>query len=277
MIEFKNVSFGYEEENVSHLTLDKFDMTILEGEFVAILGHNGSGKSTIAKLCNAILQPDSGDVLIDDMNTKDDDLIYDIRETVGMVFQNPDNQIIATTVEEDVAFGPENLGVPPEKIREIVEDCLKTVGIYEYRHFEPNKLSGGQKQRLTIAGALAMSPKYLVLDEPTAMLDPKGRSDVVKTIKKLNQDMGMTIVYITHFMNEAILADRIIALNEGETIVDGTPKEVFSQVALLQSVNLDVPDTAELIYELRQMGLNLPNGIIYEEECIDLLFKLLEG
>lgn len=279
IIEFQNVSFRYdsEEEGVQlPLVAENLNLQIHEGEFVAILGHNGSGKSTLAKLTNAILLPTSGKVLVDGMDTSDEELKIKIRQTVGMVFQNPDNQIVATIVEEDVAFGPENLGVEPKEIRRRVDESLKAVGMYEFRKREPHRLSGGQKQRVAIAGIIAMLPRCIVLDEPTAMLDPRGRQEVMSTMLKLNREMGMTVVFITHFMDEAVKADRVVVMDDAKIIMDGKPKEVFKQVDRLEKIGLDVPQPTKLAQLLRQEGYDLPNDILDVDECIEKLSAFLE-
>ncbi len=279
IIEFRDVKYSYdgEEGRQGALVIDRLNLKIQKGEFVAVLGHNGSGKSTVAKLCNAILQPESGKVLVNGMDTSDEDLKYEIRQSVGMVFQNPDNQIVASIVEEDVAFGPENLGIPPKEIRTRVDNALKTVGMYDYRKHETHKLSGGQKQRVAIAGIIAMTPECIVLDEPTAMLDPKGRAEVMKTIRHLNHDMRITILFITHYMDEAVQADRVLVIDEGRVIMDGRPREVFANVQMLKSVGLDVPQATELCHELRGEGLDLPRDVLNVEECILALSRLLEA
>lgn len=279
IIEFQNVSFRYdsEEEGVQlPLVAENLNLQIHEGEFVAILGHNGSGKSTLAKLTNAILLPTGGKVLVDGMDTSDEDLKIKIRQTVGMVFQNPDNQIVATIVEEDVAFGPENLGVEPKEIRRRVDESLKAVGMYEFRKREPHRLSGGQKQRVAIAGIIAMLPRCIVLDEPTAMLDPRGRQEVMSTMLKLNREMGMTVVFITHFMDEAVQADRVVVMDDAKIIMDGKPKEVFKQVDRLEEIGLDVPQPTKLAQLLRQEGYDLPDDILDVDECIEKLSAFLE-
>lgn len=279
IIEFQNVSFRYdsEEEGVQlPLVAQNLNLQIHEGEFVAILGHNGSGKSTLAKLTNAILLPTGGKVLVDGMDTSDEDLKIKIRQTVGMVFQNPDNQIVATIVEEDVAFGPENLGVEPKEIRRRVDESLKAVGMYEFRKREPHRLSGGQKQRVAIAGIIAMLPRCIVLDEPTAMLDPRGRQEVMSTMLKLNREMGMTVVFITHFMDEAVQADRVVVMDDAKIIMDGKPKEVFKQVDRLEEIGLDVPQPTKLAQLLRQKGYDLPDDILDVDECIEKLSAFLE-
>lgn len=279
IIEFQNVSFRYdsEEEGVQlPLVAENLNLQIHEGEFVAILGHNGSGKSTLAKLTNAILLPTSGKVLVDGMDTSDEELKIKIRQTVGMVFQNPDNQIVATIVEEDVAFGPENLGVEPKEIRRRVDESLKAVGMYEFRKREPHRLSGGQKQRVAIAGIIAMLPRCIVLDEPTAMLDPRGRQEVMSAMLKLNREMGMTVVFITHFMDEAVQADRVVVMDDAKIIMDGKPKEVFKQVERLEEIGLDVPQPTKLAQLLRQEGYDLPDDILDVDECIEKLSAFLE-
>ena len=266
---------GDEEGMPGQVVLKGLDLTIPAGEFAAVLGHNGSGKSTLAKHFNAILLPTEGDVVVCGINTKDEDRLFDIRQQVGMVFQNPDNQIVATIVEEDVAFALENLGVPPEEIRRRVDEALKAVDMYEYREHSPHQLSGGQKQRVAIAGILAMRPDFIILDEPTAMLDPQGRREVLRTVKELNRDFGTTVVLITHYMDEAVQAGRVVVIDDGRILRDGTPKEVFTQVELLKSVGLDVPQVTELVYELRKAGVDLPLDILTEDECYEALKKLL--
>ena len=266
---------GDEEGMPGQVVLKGLDLTIPAGEFAAVLGHNGSGKSTLAKHFNAILLPTEGDVVVCGINTKDEDRLFDIRQQVGMVFQNPDNQIVATIVEEDVAFALENLGVPPEEIRRRVDEALKAVDMYEYREHAPHQLSGGQKQRVAIAGILAMRPDFIILDEPTAMLDPQGRREVLRTVKELNRDFGTTVILITHYMDEAVQAGRVVIIDDGRILRDGTPKEVFTQVELLKSVGLDVPQVTELVYELRKAGVDLPLDILTEDECYEALKKLL--
>ena len=266
---------GDEEGMPGQVVLKGLDLMIPAGEFAAVLGHNGSGKSTLAKHFNAILLPTEGDVVVCGINTKDEDRLFDIRQQVGMVFQNPDNQIVATIVEEDVAFALENLGVPPEEIRRRVDEALKAVDMYEYREHAPHQLSGGQKQRVAIAGILAMRPDFIILDEPTAMLDPQGRREVLRTVKELNRDFGTTVVLITHYMDEAVQAGRVVVIDDGRILRDGTPKEVFTQVELLKSVGLDVPQVTELVYELRKAGVDLPLDILTEDECYEALKKLL--
>lgn len=278
IITFENVTyiFDVEEANQS-LVMENLNLNIKKGEFLAVLGHNGSGKSTLAKHCNAIYLPTDGKVLVKGMDTADEELKYEIRQTVGMVFQNPDNQIVATTVEEDVAFGPENLGIPPKEIRERVNYALKVVGMTEYAKHQPHKLSGGQKQRVAIAGIIAMKPECIVLDEPTAMLDPQGRIEVMNTIKELNRDFGITIVFITHYMDEAAQADRIIVINEGEILMDDIPRNIFKQVEQLKAIGLDVPQATELVYQLRKQGISLPDDVLTAEECVAALTRALEG
>ena len=256
-------------------TLHGIDLEIKEGSFVAVLGHNGSGKSTLAKLMNAILLPSSGKVYVDGIDTSDEARLLDVRRTVGMVFQNPDNQIVANVVEDDVAFAPENLGVEPAEIRRRVDEALRTVGMYEYRLHAPHLLSGGQKQRVAIAGVLAMQPRCVVLDEPTAMLDPVGRREVVATVTRLCREKGMTVMLITHHMAECIGADRLIGMSEGRIVADGTPREVFAQVELLRSEGLAVPATTELIYELRRDGFELPLDALTVDECADAVMAAI--
>lgn len=278
-IEACNVRFSYNnhEDDINIEVLKGINLKIKKGEFVALLGHNGCGKSTLAKHFNAILLPSGGKIFVADMDTKDESNLYDIRKNVGLILQNPDNQIVASIVEEDVAFGPENLGLEPDKIRKRVDDALKAVDMYDYRDKAAYKFSGGQKQRVAIAGIIAMEPSCIVLDEPTAMLDPRGRDEVMSTIRKLNKDKGITIVLITHFMEEAVLSDRVVVMNEGNILTQGTPKEVFSRVEELRKHKLDVPQTTELIYELNKKGFKLKRDIITEEECVYELTKLLEA
>lgn len=272
MVQSENLIFEYirrdEEGNVESITkaLDDVSITIAKGDFVAILGHNGSGKSTLAKHINALLVPTQGTLFVDGMDTKDEEKLWKIRQAAGMVFQNPDNQIIATVVEEDVGFGPENLGVPTEEIWERVEKSLRAVGMYEYRKHSPNKLSGGQKQRVAIAGIMAMKPQCIVLDEPTAMLDPNGRREVVRTVRELNQKEGVTVLLITHYMEEVIHADKVIVMDDGKIVMQGTPREIFAQVEKLKSYRMDVPQVTELAYKLKQAGMPLPDGILSVEE-----------
>ena len=276
ILQAQDVRFRYDTEQ-PNFAVDGVSMEVHRGEFVAVLGANGCGKSTLAKHFNAILLPESGTVLVEDMDTRTDEKLYDIRQKVGMVFQNPDNQIVASVVEEDVAFGPENLGVPPKEIRQRVDDALKAVEMYDYRLAAPYKLSGGQKQRVAIAGIIAMQPECIVLDEPTAMLDPRGRTEVLDTIHKLNRELGITIVLITHYMDEAVTADRVVVMDSGRILTEGTPKEVFSKVELLKQHHLDVPQATELCYRLRACGCQVPLGILDAEECVGILEKLLEA
>lgn len=279
LIEVQNLDFFYpvEENEEINMVLKNLNINIKDGEFVAVLGHNGSGKSTLAKHFNAILLPCGGTVYVQGINTTDEERIYDIRQNVGMVFQNPDNQIVATIVEEDVAFALENLGVEPLEIRRRVDEALQTVGMYEYRSHAPHQLSGGQKQRVAIAGIIAMHPSCIVLDEPTAMLDPKGRKEVLDTILRLNKQDNVTVILITHFMNEAVKADRVIVMDHGNIILDGVPKQVFSNTLQLKSVGLDVPQATELLFELSQVGYELPAGILTADDCVRVLSELLEG
>ncbi|MDU1325848.1 MAG: energy-coupling factor transporter ATPase [Clostridiales bacterium] len=276
IIKTDDLRFSYAvTEGLAPIVLDGVDLEIEAGSFVAVLGHNGSGKSTLAKHMNAILLPTGGKVWVGGMDTADEARLLDIRRTVGMVFQNPDNQIVANVVEEDVAFAPENLGVPPAEIRQRVDAALKAVGMYEYREHAPHLLSGGQKQRVAIAGVIAMAPRCIVLDEPTAMLDPVGRREVLHTIQALNRTSGVTVVLITHHMDEAALADRLVVMADGHVVADGAPKTVFSRVEELRAVGLTVPETVELCYELRQDGLELPLDALSVEECAQALYRLL--
>ncbi len=262
-----------DQGNVEGITtaVDQVSLDIRQGEFVAILGHNGSGKSTLAKHINAILNPTDGTVWVDGMDTAKEDKVWDIRQTAGMVFQNPDNQIIGQVVEEDVGFGPENMGIPTKEIWERVEESLKAVGMYAYRKHSPNKLSGGQKQRVSIAGVLAMHPKCIVLDEPTAMLDPSGRREVIRAVRALNQVEEVTVILITHYMEEIIHADRVFVMDEGKIAMEGTPREIFSQVEKLKGLRLDVPQVTLLAYELQKRGMALPDGILTMEELADAI------
>lgn len=277
LIETKNLSFDYirrdEEGNVEGITraVDDVSLSVKQGDFIAILGHNGSGKSTLAKHINAILYPTEGSVFVDGKDTKNEEEIWNIRQNAGMVFQNPDNQIIGQVVEEDVGFGPENLGVPTKEIWERVEESLKAVGMYEYRKHSPNKLSGGQKQRVSIAGVIAMHPKCIVLDEPTAMLDPNGRKEVIRAARALNDVENVTIILITHYMEEVIFADKVYVMDKGQIVMQGTPREVFSKVEELKSLRLDVPQVTLLAYELQKRGLQLPNGILTTDELVQAL------
>lgn len=273
MIEVRDVQFVYphHNEDESVVALNGVSFHINKGEFVGIIGHNGSGKSTLSKLLNAIIFPTQGDVIVSGLNTKDHEHLWTIRQTAGMVFQNPDNQLVATIVEEDVAFGPENLGVPPLEIRERVDRALATVEMQAYAHQKPHQLSGGQKQRIAIAGILAMEPECIIFDEPTAMLDPSGRREVMDTIKRLNRDKDMTVIHITHFMGEIIDADRIIVLDKGKIVLEGEPRGIFKQVKLLKEIGLDVPQMTELAYELRAEGLKIPDDILSLDEMVEAL------
>lgn len=276
----KQLWFHYTDENGERTSPDilkDISLSIDKGDFVALLGHNGSGKSTFAKHMNAILLPSAGTMTVDGIDTKDESQRFTLRSHVGMVFQNPDNQIVATIVEEDVAFGPENLGIPPQEIRERVDDALKAVEMYDYREHAPSQLSGGQKQRVAIAGIIAMRPDCIVLDEPTAMLDPSGRREVMNTIHMLNREYGITIVLITHYMEEAAQANRVIVMDDGKVVLDNTPKEVFSHVETLKKIGLDVPQVTELAYRLQQAGCPVDVHMISEEECVASLTKLLNG
>lgn len=280
-IEFQNVTFGYsddgETQKIEENVIENMNLKIEKGDFVAVLGHNGCGKSTLAKLCNAILIPQSGKVLIDGIDTADEEKLYDIRRKVGMVFQNPDNQIVATIVEEDVAFGPENLGIEPAEIRRRVDESLKIVGMYKYKNHEPHKLSGGQKQRVAIAGIIAMEPRCIILDEPTAMLDPEGRRDVMKAIKRLNRELGITVVYITHYMEEACEADRIVVMDDSRLLMDGTPKEIFADTDKIKSIGLDVPQTCQLAKMLKADGIKMKNDLLSIDELVENIDELLKG
>ncbi len=276
IIEFENVSFVYdtdeEEQAEPKPALTDINLEIEKGEFVAVLGHNGSGKSTLAKLCNAIFEPTSGKVTVKGIVADSEEKADEIRRIVGMVFQNPDNQIVATIVEDDVAFGPENLGVEPKEIRRRVDEALKSVNMYEFRHREPHKLSGGQKQRVAIAGVIAMQTECIVLDEPTAMLDPMGRAEVMQAVKRLNKEMGITVVLVTHFMDEAVQADRVIVMDSGRIVMNGKPREIFSRVDALRSHGLDVPQSTELCHRL-----GIKEGVLSVDECVDELARLLGG
>ena len=280
IINIKKLIHDYQKYNEdgqvesTYRAVDEVSLDVQPGQFIAILGHNGSGKSTLAKHLNAILLPTEGSVYVDGKDTRDEEKIREIRQTAGMVFQNPDNQIIGTVVDEDVAFGPENMGVPSEEIEKRVEEGLKTVEMWEYRSHSPNKLSGGQKQRVAIAGVVAMHPKCIVLDEPTAMLDPVGRREVIRAARKLNKEEHVTIILITHYMEEVTFADQVIVMDQGKVLMQGTPKEVFSRVEELKEHRLDVPQVTMLAYELRKSGLNIPEGILTREELIGELVKL---
>ena len=277
-IEVKNVVFAYdaaEEGEEPKTVLKDISFEIEKGSFVALLGHNGSGKSTLAKMFNGILEPESGDIVVNGLNTKEESTILDVRKSVGLVLQNPDNQLVASIVEEDVAFGPENLGIPPEQIRQRVDSALKAVDMYEFRAHAPHKLSGGQKQRVAIAGIIAMEPECIVLDEPTAMLDPQGRKEVMDTVIKLNREKKITIILITHYMDEAVQADRVIVLDDGRIIRDGAPKKVFSEVEFLKCHSLDVPQATELAYRLSSSGMKIEGTPLNETECISAVIKAL--
>ena len=276
-IRTEHLKFTYDAQSESGgvMVFDDLNLSIEEGSFVAVLGHNGCGKSTLAKHFNAVLLPEGGSVHVFGMDTSNESLLVDIRRTVGMVFQNPDNQMVANVVEEDVAFAPENLGVPSEEIRRRVDEALKLVGMYDYRLHAPHLLSGGQKQRVAIAGVIAMRPRCIVLDEPTAMLDPHGREEVISTIERLNREMGITVVLITHHMTEAIRAQRVIVMDAGRILADGTPKEVFPQVELLESVGLTVPATTKVLYALNQAGFDLPLDALSTEECAQVLLAAI--
>ncbi len=277
IIKFDNVSFAYELEDEGVVNaVNDFSLEVPEGQFLAVLGHNGCGKSTVAKLINGILVPNKGKVTVEGMDTSDEEKTVDIRRIVGMVFQNPDNQIVATIVEDDVAFGPENLGVEPSEIRKAVDNALKAVGMYEFRNREPHRLSGGQKQRVAIAGVLAMKTKCIVMDEPTAMLDPQGRKEVMDTVMKLNKELGITVILITHYMDEAVKADRVVVMDGGKIAMDGTPKEVFRNVEKMKKLGLDVPQATELAYRLRKKGFKLPDDILDENECAEAILRILE-
>lgn len=280
MVEVKNIQFEYKnnneenDENQSTLALDDITITINPGEFVVVIGHNGSGKSTLAKHMNALLLPTQGDVFVKGLNTKDEENIWQIRQNAGMVFQNPDNQLVATIVEEDVAFGPENLGVKPEEIRRRVKEALNIVDMIEYKDKAPHLLSGGQKQRIAIAGVIAMRPNCIIFDEPTAMLDPSGRKEVINTVKKLNKEENITIVHITHFMEEAVDADRVIVMEEGQIVLEGKPREVFSKVEVLKELGLDVPQMTDLANQLINEGIDLPQDILTVDEMVMKLCQL---
>lgn len=273
MIKLEDVTFEYKSyiDDSIQTAVNNVSMDIKQGEFLAILGHNGSGKSTLAKMMNGLNLPSKGNVHILGMNTRDESKIWDIRSRAGMVFQNPDNQIVATIVEEDVAFGPENLGVPPEEIRERVDKALEIVEMSQYKKHAPHLLSGGQKQRIAIAGILAMNPDCIIFDEPTAMLDPNGRLEVMETIRRLNKTEGKTIILITHYMDEAVEADRIIVMNQGEIVMEGTPRQIFSQVEKVKELGLDVPQVTELAFELKKEGIDIRNDVLNVEELINLL------
>lgn len=276
IIECKDLTFKYVdlEEQTEKTAINNVNMHVKEGEFLVVLGHNGSGKSTIAKHMNALLLPSGGKMYVDGLDTSNDDNLWDIRKTAGMVFQNPDNQLVATIVEEDVAFGPENLGVDPIEIRQRVDESLKSVNMYEYRKHAPHLLSGGQKQRIAIAGILAMRPKCIIFDEPTAMLDPSGRKEVIKTIKEVNKKFGITIILITHYMDEAAQADRIIVMDSGKVTMEGIPRKVFSNVKKMKEIGLDVPQVTELAYELKNNGIDISTEILNIDEMVNAICQL---
>lgn len=275
IIEVKNVTFEYEDGDKKHIILNDFSLNIERGSFTVILGHNGSGKSTLAKLLNGLYKPAFGEILVDGISTLDEDKELEIKSKVGLVFQNPDNQLVASIVEDDVAFGPENLGHDPLIIRKEVDEALKAVDMYEFRKSTPHRLSGGQKQRIAIAGIIAMKPDCIVLDEPTAMLDPKGRSEIISTIMKLNREYNITIVLITHFMEEAVQADRVLVMDDGKVVADSTPKNIFSNIKLLKDVGLDVPQTTELLYLLKKGGLNISTDVISIEESAKKIYDAI--
>ena len=277
IIEVKNVTYEYTDEEKTFAAVKNLSLNIERGSFTVILGHNGSGKSTLAKMLNGLNKPTSGDVLADGINTKDEETEIEVKRKVGMVFQNPDNQIIASIVEEDVAFGPENLGIPPKEIEKRVEDALKAVDMWEFRKSTPHHLSGGQKQRIAIAGIIAMQPECLVLDEPTAMLDPKGRAEIISTLHRLNSEKGITVVLITHYMEEAENADRVIVMNDGEIIADDKPKVIFSDVERLKKVGLDVPQTAELLYNLKKNGFAVDTHALSIKEAAEQIISALHS
>lgn len=277
ILEVKNVTYEYTDEEKTFAAVKNLSLNIERGSFTVILGHNGSGKSTLAKMLNGLNKPTSGDVFADGINTKDEETEIEVKRKVGMVFQNPDNQIIASIVEEDVAFGPENLGIPPKEIKKRVEDALKAVDMWEFRKSTPHHLSGGQKQRIAIAGIIAMQPECLVLDEPTAMLDPKGRAEIISTLHRLNRDKGITVVLITHYMEEAENADRVIVMNDGEIIADDKPKVIFSDVERLKKVGLDVPQTAELLYNLKKNGFAVDTHALSIKEAAEQIISALHS
>lgn len=277
IISVKNVTYEYKDEETTVAAVKALSLEIERGSFTVILGHNGSGKSTLAKMLNGLNKPTSGDIFVDGINTKDEENEIEVKRKVGMVFQNPDNQIIASIVEEDVAFGPENLGVPPKEIKERVDDALRAVDMLEFKESTPHRLSGGQKQRIAIAGIIAMQPECLVLDEPTAMLDPKGRAEIIETLIRLNKEKGITVVLITHYMEEAQNADRVLVMNDGEIIADDKPKVIFSDVERLKRVGLDVPQTAELLYNLKKNGFNVDTHALSIKEAADEIIKALHS
>lgn len=275
IIEVKNATFEYSDGEKKKSVIKDMSVSFEKGSFTVILGHNGSGKSTLAKLLNGLYKPDSGDVFVDGFNTRDEKKEIEIKRRVGMVFQNPDNQLVASIVEDDVAFGPENLGLAPEETEKRVDDALKTVDMFEFKKKTPHHLSGGQKQRIAIAGVIAMMPECIVLDEPTAMLDPKGRKEIIESVEKLNREKGITVILITHFMEEAQNADRVIVMDNGKIIADSTPKDVFSDIGLLKRAGLDVPQTTELLYLLKENGVNVKTQAISIEEAADEIIKAL--
>ncbi len=275
IIEVKNVTFEYDDGEKKKTVIDNFNLNIERGSFTVILGHNGSGKSTLAKLLNGLYKPEKGNVFVDGINTRDENTEIEVKRRVGMVFQNPDNQLVASIVEDDVAFGPENLGLEPNVIRQRVDNALKSVGMYEFREGTPHQLSGGQKQRIAIAGIIAMEPECIVLDEPTAMLDPMGRADIIKTILRLNREKNITVVLITHFMEEAELADRIVVMNNGCIIADGEPKTIFKDVKMLKSVGLDVPQTTELLFALQENGMAISTDVLSIDETANAIAEAL--
>ncbi len=279
MIKTEKLVYSYGEAGAGEPepVLKGINLHIKQGSFTAVLGHNGSGKSTLAKHMNAILLPVCGRVWVNGTDTRDSEHIFDIRKTAGMVFQNPDNQMVAAVIEDEVAFAPENLGVDPSEIRKRVDRCLKAVGMEEYAKSSPSRLSGGQKQRVAIAAVMAMEPRCLILDEPTAMLDPRGREEVISTVRRLNRERGITVVLITHFMDEAVQADRTIVIDDGQIVLDGTPKEVFRNVEYLKSIHLDVPQPTQLMYELKKRGINVPDDIITVDEAFECIKNLLDG
>lgn len=276
MITVENLTFSYEKENTEKTVLDNVSLTVKKGEFLCVLGHNGSGKSTLAKHFNAICLPMGGNIYVDGINTKSEDEILKIRQKVAMVFQNPDNQIVATIVEEDVAFAAENLGIEPKEIRKRVDEALETVGMLKFKNHAPHLLSGGQKQRIAIAGVIAMKPDYIVFDEPTAMLDPIGRREVIKTIKKLNKEFGITIILITHNMDEAAKADRIVIMDNGKIVKEANPKEIFSDVEKMRQLGLDTPQVTSLAYELSKKGINIKKDVLEVDECVEEILKLCQ-
>lgn len=276
IIEVKNVSYEYSDQDSVHTAVNGVSLNIERGSFTVILGHNGSGKSTFAKMLNGLFKPTKGDILVDGINTKTEETEIEVKRKVGMVFQNPDNQLISSIVEEDVAFGPENLGLDPKEIRVRVDESLKAVGMYEFKDSTPHHLSGGQKQRIAIAGIIALRPDCLILDEPTAMLDPKGRAEIINTVIKLNKEHGITVVLITHYMEEAEKADRVLVMNDGVIIADGTPKDIFKNVTMLKNVGLDVPQTTELLYALNQNGMAVPTDVLSIEETASVIARYLE-